>query len=183
MPCRLAFSLTHTLAGLKEHAPHRKLSFTSLAKERLLILFPSSSSSFLFPLGPTDRLTGSASSRSPDVDSSSSSSLCFVFYRSAVAPLLLSTALLTSKWGDPVPSSSSKLSLPVETRMHTHRPTGSRLGSFPTRNSAQTQFLLEPIDSVEQMSKRNTTFLFFLLPSAAASRASTHTLSVTVSLR
>lgn len=137
--------LTHTRTRVSEQAPQEKLSFTSLAIERLLIFFllflPVSSSH-------SDRLTVSASSS------------LFAF-SIALTPLLLSTALLTSKWGDPfwrrLLKPDSLLGAACCSQLDSVRP------SIPTGTAHY---------RVRSKSVRRLFLFFSLLPSARA----THTL-------
>lgn len=130
---------------------------------------------------PTDRLTVSASSSQipPPIP------LCFVFYR-CLAPLLLSTALLTSKWGDPFCSFSVFLTQQQTARYYV------RLGLFSIPTRSHFQFLLErwtlPSSTRERETKkspkgiRDSFFirLFFLrLSSSLSARVRAHCAAAT----
>lgn len=146
--------LTHTRTRVSEQAPQEKLSFTSLAIERLLIFFSPLPPRFFFPLGPTDCVCFFSRCRRY------SSSSLFAF-SIALTPLLLSTALLTSKWGDPfwrrLLTPDSLLGAACCSQLDSVRP------SIPTGTAHY---------RVRSKSVRRLFLFFSLLPSARA----THTL-------
>lgn len=124
----------------------------------------------VFPL-PTDRLTVSASTSSqipPLIPP-------LLRFLSLLAPLLLSTALLTSKWGDPFCSFLSP----------TSRPITFRLGFLLDPPKRHFQFLLERAGHFRPRTKKNpkgiyatlfpTTFFFFFVFLVRSARASVHT--------
>lgn len=134
---------------------------------------------------PTDRLTVSASSSSSQIPPPIP--LCFVFYR-CLAPLLLSTALLTSKWGDPFCSFSVFLT------QRSNKPPDITFGSavsIPTRSHFQ--FLLErwalPSSTRERETKKSpkgirdsfilSDFFFLRLSSSLSARVRAHCAAAT----
>lgn len=169
----LAYSARERARAPRSSSSTEKWSFTSLAIERLLIFFFVVVLLFLlayfvvFPL-PTDRLTVSASTSSqipPLIPP-------LLRFLSLLAPLLLSTALLTSKWGDPFCSFLSP----------TSRPITFRLGFLLDPPKRHFQFLLERAGHFRPRTKKNpkgiyatlfpTTFFFFFVFLVRSARAS-----------
>lgn len=146
MLCPLPFSLSVSLS----RSSSEKWSFTSMAIERLLIFsssFSSPTSSYSHCCRPTDCVYFFFFA-----DSSSYSTL--LRFLSLLAPLLLSTALLTSKWGDPFCSFSLRKKPPeirsarLLTGSHRSIPTGTTALDTSVHTRGQ------------KKSKRNTRLFF-----------------------